>query len=366
MAVPELDEIAQKLKSKTPVLPVTVRTFLSWFGAQRRGAYVVERIRAQLDDAGIVTYPDFEETWVDDPIGFLLLGTAEADNAQIIEDESAMPIEDGIADANAPSSENILKTRADPLYRVSKLKASNRPVTSVSPDQTLSFIVATMMVTGYSQLPVMSDERNVRGFVSWKSIGKRMALDVQVKFARDCMEPYEPFFEVRSDSSLFEAIPVIMRNDFVLVRGKENKITGIITPTDLAEQFRDLTQHFLVLNEIENILRDLIRSSFSIETIAGVCEANGSRPGRSLQAVEEMGFGEYILLLDHPERWATVGLKIDRNFFCTQLHRVRALRNNTMHFGPEGPSDDELSFLHDFTKFLAEIRNIQSSGRRTS
>ncbi len=59
MAISALDEIAQKLKSKTPVLPVTVRTFLSWFGAQRRGAYVVERIRAELDEVGIVTYPDF-------------------------------------------------------------------------------------------------------------------------------------------------------------------------------------------------------------------------------------------------------------------------------------------------------------------
>jgi hypothetical protein len=35
--VPELADVADKLRNNRPAEPVTVRSFLSWFGAQRRG-----------------------------------------------------------------------------------------------------------------------------------------------------------------------------------------------------------------------------------------------------------------------------------------------------------------------------------------
>ena len=362
MPVEELDEVARKLRSKTPVLPVTVRTFLSWFGAQRRGVYVVQRIKAELEEVSVITYPDFEQTWVDDPIGFLLSGTAEADQAQSEEESVSSEEETSNVGDPADQPDGPPPRRADPLYRVSKLKAANRPVTSVTLQQELSFIVTTMMVTGFSQLPVMTDGRNPRGVVSWKSIAQYMALGVKIGCAADCMDPYEPFLEVRSDSSLFEAIPVVMRHDFVLVRGRENRITGIITQTDLTELFRDLTQPFLILNEIENMLRDLISRSFTIESIRRFCETSISRRGHPVETVEDMNFGEYIFLLDNPERWQTLGILVDRGVFCSQLNRVRELRNDTMHFDPEGPSDIDRLFLRDFAKFLAEIQNMQRHG----
>jgi hypothetical protein len=41
----ELATIADGLKAGRAVEPVTVRTFLSWFGAQRRGWQIVHQIR---------------------------------------------------------------------------------------------------------------------------------------------------------------------------------------------------------------------------------------------------------------------------------------------------------------------------------
>jgi len=45
-----------------------VRTLLGYFDAQRRGAYVVQRIRDALDELGIETRPDFADLWIDDEI----------------------------------------------------------------------------------------------------------------------------------------------------------------------------------------------------------------------------------------------------------------------------------------------------------
>jgi hypothetical protein len=41
----ELATVIDSLKAGRPVEPITVRTFLSWFGAQRRGWQIVHQIR---------------------------------------------------------------------------------------------------------------------------------------------------------------------------------------------------------------------------------------------------------------------------------------------------------------------------------
>jgi CBS domain-containing protein len=180
---PELSKVSEELHANMPVLPVTVRTFLSWFNAQRRGAYVVANIRTQLEEAGVITYPDFETTYVDNPIGFLLAGSAEAKKM----DETDLPeasLEELAVDSVSPTTELSSRIGRDPTYRVSKLKAANRQVISVKPDNPLALVVTTMMVNGYSQLPVMTNDRDVKGVVSWKSIGSRMAMGIQIKLKR--------------------------------------------------------------------------------------------------------------------------------------------------------------------------------------
>jgi hypothetical protein len=54
----ELAAVADNLKAGRAVEQVTVRTFLSWFGAQRRGWSIVRQIREQLAEADFVTVPD--------------------------------------------------------------------------------------------------------------------------------------------------------------------------------------------------------------------------------------------------------------------------------------------------------------------
>ncbi len=71
--------------------------------------------------------------------------------------------------------------------------------------------------------------------------------------------------EIRAESSLFQAIPIIVEHQYVLVRGSDNRITGIVTASDLSLQFQQLAEPFLLLGEIENHIRRILGDNFSTE-----------------------------------------------------------------------------------------------------
>jgi CBS domain-containing protein len=63
-------------------------------------------------------------------------------------------------------TELIAGAAADAAFRVSRLLRPNSRPLSVSPDCTLNEAVTLMLRHNYSQLPVMTNERDVKGIVS--------------------------------------------------------------------------------------------------------------------------------------------------------------------------------------------------------
>jgi predicted transcriptional regulator len=104
--------------------------------------------------------------------------------------------------------------------RRGKLAAANRRPVSVRPDASLTEAITLMMANDFSQLPVMVNERDVKGAVSWKSIGSRLALRQSPRWAREAMDPHA---EIGSDASLFTAIPIIVDHEYALVRGPDKR-----------------------------------------------------------------------------------------------------------------------------------------------
>jgi len=168
----------------------------------------------------------------------------------------------------------------------------------------------------------------------------------------------EPHHEIRSSFSIFDAIPIIVTHQYVLVRGNDNKITGIITASDLSDQFRLLAEPFLLLSEIENLLRSLIADRFSVEDLVDIRDPNDK--SREIQGPGDLAFGEYLRLLEKPQRWQKFGLSIDRTAFCKDLDNIRRIRNDVMHFDSDGVLPKELDNLRDFKKFLNHVQIILS------
>jgi hypothetical protein len=61
---------------------------------------------------------------------------------------------------------------------------------------------------------------------------------------------------------------------YVLVRDETNKVVGIVTTSDLSLQFKQLTEPFLLLGEIENQVRRLMDGKFTRDELAHAKDPN--------------------------------------------------------------------------------------------
>ena len=317
----QLTDIAKALRAGQTPGAETVRTLISWFGAQRRGYSVVQTIRRELDVLGLETNPDFEQTYIDAQIRFSLKTVA-------------------VERVRTPHVEPETTLTLDPTYRVGMLPSANRIPLSVKPTANLQEAITLMLMNDYSQLPVMETEREVKGIVSWSSIGSRLALNVNCAVIRDCMQPAQV---MSHETSLFTAIDAIVRNDYVLIRHPDNRIGGIVTTADLSRQFRQLAEPFLLLGEIENHIRHLIQGKVSADELLAVREP--SDDDRKVDDVSDLTFGEYIRLLEEPNRWQKLNLRLDRNSFVKALDDIRQIRNDVMHFDPDPIADEDIARL---------------------
>jgi CBS domain-containing protein len=328
LAEQKLQSVADQLAKGVIPPQESVRTFLLWFDVQRRGPRIIREIREVLKRYALKTVPDFEFAYIDGLISF--------------EPSTA-----------ATDATNTGIAVADPTYRIGRLESAHRTPIAVTPDSTLEKAVTLLLTNDFSQLPVMVGEREVKGVVSWKTIGSRLALKRDCPKVRDCMEPAHV---LPIDDSLFNAIKTIAENDYVLVQANDKRICGIITASDFNEQFRKLAEPFLLVGEIENGLRQMLHGKFT----AAELEA-AKAPGddqRSISSVSDLTFGEYQRLVETEERWEKIHLQIDRAEFVTRLNRVREIRNDVMHFDPDGLEGGDLFILREFAQFLKRLRDV--------
>jgi len=330
-----------------------VRSFLQWFGAQRRGYWIVKGIRSALAEAGLRTEPDFESAWIDGEIVFALENAAKARQDASSQPVTEVELVEEIKLTDHVGVTVVRPTFADPTQRISKLAAANRTPVAVSPDATLSEAVTTMLANDFSQLPVMPNDRDVKGVVSWRSIGSRLALGKKPATAKEAMDAP---VEIRADASFFAAIPFIVEHGYVLVRGTDQRIMGIVTTSDLSLQFQQLAEPFLLLGEIENHIRRIISSHFQPKDLMDARDP--SNDSRDVESVADLTFGEYKRLLEEPSRWNRLGLQVDRAGFVKLLDRVREIRNDVMHFDPDGIPNEDLETLRDFARFLRTLQTI--------
>lgn len=319
-----LAAISERIKKGVAGPTETVRTVLSWFGAERRGIWVVKQINTALDTHDLMTEPSFESTWIDGPVTFVRKPKKGAEDAPL-----------------------------DPTFRLGRLEAANKEIVSVKPNDSLDKVITLMLTNDFSQLPVMSGQRDVKGMVSWKTIGSRLALNKPCTQCKDFMEPAQILSE---EVSLLEAVDIIANHDYVLVQRSDKTIGGLVTASDFSFQFRTMSEPFLLVGEIENGIRHLLYGKFnSRELQAARAESD---PGRTVKSPSDLTFGEYVRLLEPESNWNKLGVKIDRVEFIKQLDRVRTIRNDVMHFDPDGLDPDDKRFLIEFASFLKRIREI--------
>ena len=304
---------------------LTVREFIGKFGWSKRTPYLLNHVRNQMESLDLRMTPDF---------GLPYLG-------------ATMLIELDTRSAGAES-----ESQSDPTHRIDMLEAANRPPMRVTSSAALNVATTIMLFHDYSQLPVMDRERDLKGIVSWESIGSRLSLGRDCKTVRDCMVKAQ---EIPGTTPLFEAIGVIVEHGYVLIRAADRKISGIVTASDLSEQFVSMAGPFLFIGQIEGHLRQLIHRKFTIEELR-----NSSLSQDRIEGAADLSLGDYQQLLGKPENWEKLNLEIDRKEFVHHLERVREIRNEVMHFDPDGLEEDDVRMLRDVARFFENLVQMKA------
>lgn len=201
----------------------------------------------------------------------------------------------------------------------------------------------------------MTGPREVRGIISWASIGARLSCGVSGEYVRELMEKN---VEVIADNeSIFAVIPIILEKEYCLIRSSaDNIISGIATASDLGEQFQKMSEAFLRVAKIEKHLRQIIASRFSIDELKEyVASSDGGRVGKDVTGVRDLTFGHYERIFQNEQSWNRFNWKIDRNVFCTQLGHIRSIRNSIVHDDPEGLNESEKKIVTQFSTLLHRL-----------
>jgi len=362
-------------------LQVTPREMLQWFGAQRRGAQIRERIRATLDGFNLATHPDFESVWADEPIALIRKarrgsppesGTGAVSEAVHQETHAESGTEQGPPAAstpfdtpseitNAPStdtpSEISVPVRAAhaATFHVGTLREVNRPVESISPQSSLRAAMTKMTTCRVGRLAIMPrNGRIVNGLLRWKDIGHYLSakndasVDDPVECAMIAKPPVvdhdRPFLEVTND---------ILRHGSVFVRGPRGTI-GILTQNDMGKRLREFAEPFVLIQEIERCIKFLIDGEFTTEELQSVAYGGSKADVRS---VDDLTLGNCQQLLAKPEYWQRLNIPLDRGTFVQKLGDVRGIRNRVMHFDPEDLNDEDMICLQRFLDLVYQLRS---------
>jgi predicted transcriptional regulator len=380
----EIGRMATRMKEGHRVNRITVRELLRMFKAERRGLNKVQDIRTALDSLGLVTDPDFESVWIDKKIRIrlkdasnLVAAVAPAGDAEIAQEEELDDEEQSLSDAEQDetdsqqpgseespqpaivlSSEGVVETKlsepADPTFRIGSLPAANKALTTVGQDDHLNKAVTMMLQFDYSQLPIMHGEREVKGMISWRSIGSRYAFGGKYSKVQHCREDAQV---VDGNGTLFDAIPTIVKHGYVLVRNpQDRKITGIVTASDLSLQFQQLAEPFLLLREIELHIRQLLQDNVLPDDLDWLGSADTTAPKPT--SISDLSFGGYIRLVQRPQVWQRLALNIDQASLTKQLEEVRQIRNDVMHFDPDPMTPKQLDALKNAAKFMQQLYEL--------
>ncbi len=342
----KLKSIRQNLINDQIPQPITVRTFLSWFGFQRRTIGVIEHVKKDLQRHDLITIPDFTSAYIDASIVFDLRKKKDKIDPKI-----------NIQQAGSSLIPEELIEWDDPTYRISRLEAANKDLVFIKPDSDLNEAITKMISHDFSQLPVMQQaKRDLKGVISWKNIGMKSIGGKSLEKVRDCMETNPPL--ISSETSLFKALPLIIEHDYVIVQNSIKEICGIVTASDLSLQFKQLTEPFLLVSEIERHLRQLL-AKLPLSEIEKVKDEKDEN--RKIEHVSDLTFGEYLRLFQHPQIWIKLHISFDRATFCNDLESIRIIRNNIMHFDPDGLEDSQLSVLRNFIRLLQAHLAIMSN-----
>ena len=112
----------------------------------------------------------------------------------------------------------------------------------------------------------------------------------------------------------------------------------MVTATDLTDQLGQFAGPFLFVGEIEGHLRNLIHGKFTLEEL----QAASTGENRPIEGSSDLTFGGFCRLLENADNWErSASRHRSSGVHQAHLNAVREMRNDVMHFNPDGLGGDQ-------------------------
>ena len=327
----EFEKLIEKAAESEEGITLTRRDVLHKYdGYKRRSSKVVWRINEELGRHGLKVKPSLQAGEMDDEVKVMPTKKARIDEQQI---------------------SNLGNEEFDPITRLSELNAAKTDPVCVHPNDELTKATYLMWHHGFSQLPVMLNHKNISGIINWESIAKAKITNPEADKVEDVMST--DFTLLDLDMPLFQAIREIIKKDVVFVKTADREIKGPITAHDINLEYLDQIAPFIHLEEIENMLRMLLDGKFEMKFLAKCANYEGKEMQPT--SLSDLNFSDYGFILGNEKVWETLKLPFHQTSFIADLHKVREIRNNVVHFRSGKLDEEQLELLEKTSRCLQEV-----------
>jgi CBS domain-containing protein len=330
-------EFLREARERATSAPVemSVRDLLERWDVSERSFDVEERIVADLENHGLTTSPDFRRVNLDSRVALRRI-PQPADEASDADEPFGNP-------AETPSVTQVLE-EGDIGLTLGNLPSAMGGLTSIKPQATFEEAMTKMALDDFSQLPVMANDRDLRGVVTWQSIAQTRLADPDAPL-RDAIVHTLP---ERYDRPLVEVLGRLVEEGFVFVADDKRVISGIVTTTDVVLLYGSLALPFLMIGELDRRLRRVV-SRLPFDQVCKVCDPTGSR---GLQNPDDLTMGDYERALQNQDIWQALDWPLDRVVFAKRLGELRKVRNDIAHFNPDSNQQDVVPKIRNLLNVL--------------
>ncbi|QUC61560.1 CBS domain-containing protein [Streptomyces sp. A2-16] len=343
MTTPPSGQDIAALKGRT----VPVQDILDLFQVRVRDHRTVHRISQAFTDAGLTTLPDFAVCGLRSNVDVVPLASIPAQAAPV--------------DPEEDETEEALPSAALPQrLLLGDIPSARRGLLSVGPSTPLAQTTFLMRTKGVAQVPVTTGMAQIHGVVTWGSVAKMYEAGKQPTLDNAMEKDSLPVADTRQE--FFSALPIIREHGYLLVRGDDGCLSGVVTAADVTDRFEGAARPFFIVGEIESLLRRCLGAALNEEAIKAV-QTNKKAEHRTGQ-VSDLMFGDYLRLLDGDQTKTSLAEAADANWeslkwpnmpreqFIGRLKRVKDIRNRIAHFDEKPLPKEMIDELTTFAKVL--------------
>lgn len=296
-----------------------------WGDATDAGSALETRIEADLANHGLTTTPNFRKVSLDTVVRLVTRPTESDDDQAPDGDEGEEELYVGLTVGN-----------------IRVLLGDNG---WIAPNATFEQAITRMKFNGYSQLAVLNGPRNLRGAVTWESIAYKRHVNPDATLADAIIDARA----VRYDEPLIDVLPYLVNDaDFVFVMDETKQVAGIVTNADVVAKYREISNPFILIGELDQVLRQIIARTFTLAEVSPSCH-------HSITSFDDLTMGDYQAILGNSDRWEQLGWKLDRAEFVARLDELRKIRNDVMHFNPRDLPPNTIGKLRKMLDILRDL-----------